>query len=156
MSYFIHQITEKDRRNFKLKYLLSLPRSTYCVLEEADISNLQSIIQLTLMRESLTEYTVRTCPGLHSFTAERIAAAQSLTSSVMWITEIYLDTQGETTSSIASNRKSTTSYVNISSYGELSHPLKPQEHSANTPVFTLSNFIFQVASVLFATFIQGV
>lgn len=57
------------------------------------------------MRESLTEHTVCTCPGLYSFTAERIAAAQSLTSSVMWITEIYLATQGETTSSIVSQQK---------------------------------------------------
>lgn len=30
------------------------------------------------------------------------------------------------------------------------------DHSANTPVFSLSNFIFQVATVLFATFIRSV
>lgn len=72
MSYFIHQVIEKDRRNFKLIYLLSLSYSTYCVLEHVDISYLYSTIQLTLMRSyGLTDHTVCPCPEQYSFTPER-------------------------------------------------------------------------------------
>lgn len=105
MSYFTHQIMEKDRRNFKLKYLLSLPCNTYHVLEKVGISLSHSTIELTLMRESLTGYMVCVCPGLYGFMPGRITAAQSWTSSVMWITEIHLDTQGATASSKSIQQK---------------------------------------------------